>query len=160
MKKNVKKEVDTEIQNLVYKSDNISLYRIDNLIHLFGYQDLTTNDILEILVWGIKNRMNDDAFWNVKLTTSDKQNAKSINIIYWLTGGDKIWKSHNWIWTKEWNELSLVFLEHFDDKIASLIRSAKTFGDLRDRIKNKLASDDFYELGISLDIINKDDILL
>jgi len=160
MKKNVKNDVDGEIKNLVYKSDNIYLYRIDSHIHLFGYQDLTTNDIFEILVWGLKNRMNDDAFWNVKLAVSDKQNAKSINIIYWLTGGDKIWKSHNWIWKKEWNELSQVFLEHFDDKIISFIKGAKTFCDLRDRIKNKLSSEDFYELGISLGIINKDDILL
>lgn len=160
MKKNVKKVVETEIENLIYKSDNISLCRVDNSIHLFGYQDLTINEVFEILVWGIKNRNNDEEFWNVKLTATDKQNARSINIIYWLTGGDKIWKSHNWIWKKEWNELSLVFIEHFDDKIIRLVNSSKTLGDLRNKIKNKLSCEDFYELGLSLDIINKDETLL
>ena len=160
MKKNVKKVVETEIENLIYKSDNISLCRVNNSIHLFGYQDLTINEVFEILMWGIKNRNDDEEFWSIKLTSADKQNARSINIIYWLTGGDKIWKSHNWIWKKEWNDLSLVFLEHFDDKIIKLVKSSKTIGDLRNNIKSKLSCEDFYELGLSLDIINKDDILL
>jgi hypothetical protein len=160
MKKNVKKVVEAEIENVIYKSENISLCRVNNIIHLFGYQDLTINEVFEIFVWGIKNRMDDAEFWNVKLTTADKQNARSINIIYWLTGGDKIWKSHNWIWRKEWNEMSLIFLEHFDEKIIKIVQSSKTMGDLRNKIQNRLSSEDFYEFGLSLDIINKDETLL
>ena len=160
MKKNVKKVVDTELENVIYKSDNISLCRINNAMHLFGYQDLTINEVFEILVWGIKNRDGDDNFWNVKLAAIDKQNARPINIIYWMTGGDKMWKSHNWMWKKEWNDLSLMFVEHFDEKIMGIVKRSKTLGDLRNKLKSKLSSEDFYEMGLTLDLINKDDTLI
>lgn len=157
MKKNVKK---IEVDNIVYKSNNISLYRINNAVHLFGDQDFSLNDIFEIIIWGIKNRNDDEEFWNIKLTTTDKQNSKPINIIYWLTGGDKIWKSNNYIWKNDWIELATTFSEHFEDKINKLVKSAKTFGDLKNKISTKITIEDFYELGIMLDLINKDDTLL
>jgi len=160
MKKNVKKTIETEIKNVVYKLNNISLCRINNNIHLFGYQDLTINEVFEILVWGITNKIDDTNFWNIKLTSTDKQNAMPINIIYWMTGGNKIWKSHNWIWVSDWSKLSIVFLEHFDIKIKKILQNSKTLGELRNKIIKQLAIEDFYELGLKLDIINKDDILL
>jgi len=155
MKKNVK-----EVENLIYKSNNISLHRIDNTIHLFGYQDFSLNEIFEIIIWGIKNNIDDEEFWNIKITLTDKQAAKPINIIYWLTGGDKIWKNSNWIWKNDWNEMSIIFLEHFEDKIKKMIRGSKTTGDLKNKILDKISSEDFYELGLMLQLINIDDTLL
>lgn len=160
MKKNVKKTIETEIKNVVYKSEDMSLHRIDNSLHLFGNQDLTINEVFGILVWGINNKKNDTKFWNTKLTITDKQNAKSVSIIYWMTGGDKIWKSHNWIWNNDWSKLSIVFLENFDVKIKKILGNSKTLGELRDKIRKQLSIEDFYEKGLELGIINKDDILL
>ena len=108
----MKKNVKAEVENLIYKTDNISLHRINNAIHLFGYQDFSLNEIFDIIIWGIKNET-DDEFWNIKISNTDRQNAKPINMIYWLTGGDKTWKSDNWIWKNEWNEMSIIFMEHF-----------------------------------------------
>lgn len=155
MKKIVKKEID-----IIYKSNNITLHRINNTIHLFEDDDYTLNEILDIIIYGLKTKIEDDSFWNIKLSLTDKQNVKPINLIYHLTGGDKVWKQNNWVWKLDWNEMSNTFLEHFDDKIIKLVKASKTLGELRQKIKNNLSGEDFYELGIMLDLINDDDILL
>lgn len=155
----MKKNVKTDVENLIYKTNNISLHRINNTLHLFGYQDFSINEIFEIIIWGIKNDADND-FWNIKITSTDRQNAKPINVIYWLTGGDRIWKNSNLIWKNDWNEMSIIFLEHFEDKIANIIKGSKTLMDLKNRINDTVSSEDFYELGIMLDLVNSDDTLL
>ncbi len=146
--------------SVVYRSGDVSVHRIDGRAHLFGQQDLAIGEAFEMVVWGTRHRPNDEDFWEIKLTQADVQNARPINMIYWLTGGDSIWKTDSWIWDGEWTVLSEVFVEHFGDKIMKAAKSAKTLGDLRRKIKNRLSYEDFYELGISVGIINEDDALL
>jgi hypothetical protein len=159
MKKNVKNAVETELKNLIYESDNMSLYRINNALHLFGGHSLNINDVFEIMIWGIKNNMDDD-FWNTKITSADKDEARSINLIYWLTGGDGMWRIDNNIWKNDWTKMYTVFLDRFDTKIMKIAQSAKTLGDLKNKVKNKLSCEDFYEYGLSMDLIIKDETLL
>ncbi len=155
MKKIVKKEID-----IIYKSNDITLHRINNTIHLFKDDDYTLNEVLDIIIYGLKTKIEDESFWNIKLSLADKQNVKPINLIYHLTGSDKIWKQNNWIWKLDWSEMSNTFSEHFDEKIIKLVKASKTLGELKQKIKNNLSGEDFYELGIMLDLINNDDTLL
>lgn len=151
----MKKNVKAESENLIYKSNNISLHRINGTLHLFGQHDFTANEVFEIVICGINNNI-DAYFWNIKITGADRLGAKPINIIYWLTGGDKIWKSSNLIWKNEWTEMSLIFLEHFEDKITTLLKGAKTLDQLKKNIYSNISSDDFYELGLMLELIITD----
>lgn len=155
----MKKIVRNEVENIIYKSDNISMHRVNGAIHLLGAHDYTINEVFEIIIWGMKNRADDTGFWDIMLTQIDRQDSRPINMIYWFTGGDKIWKSGNWIWKKEWKEMSQIFAEHFDKRMNKLTKTAKTLGDLRDKITKKISCEDFYELGIMLDLINKEDTL-
>lgn len=56
--------------------------------------------------------------------------------------------------------MSIIFLEHFEDKIKKMIRGSKTTGDLKNKILDRISSEDFYELGLMLQLINTDDTLL
>lgn len=126
--------------------------RIDNKLYLHIGNDKTISDIFEIVLLSLKNDYlkKEDDFWNIKITDIDKETCVPINYIYYLTGGDKIWKYNKLeIWTEDWQYMSRIFSEFFDAKILNILNKCKKLKDLRNKILNSsITSEDFYEFGL------------
>lgn len=143
-------------ENLIYKNENTSLTRINGILHLLGQNDYSTNDIFDILAWGISNSPDRD-FWSAKITEADRMVAKPINIIYSMTGGDRVWKKSNLLWKQEWNKMHSIFLEHFEERLLSMLKRSNTLEKLRKKLNDKITCEDFYELGLKLDLVCNDE---
>lgn len=126
--------------------------RIDNKLYLHIGSDKTIDDVFEIVLLSLKMDYlkKEDEFWNIKITDVDKETSKPINLIYHLTGGDRVWKYNKFeIWTEEWAEMSKVFSECFDEKILKILYNCKNLKDLKNKIlKSSISSEDFYEFGL------------
>lgn len=136
----------------IYKSNNLTLERIDNQLILSDNNDNSFNEIFDILIYAIRNDIKDKEFWNTKLNNEDKNLSKPINIIYHLTGSDKIWKIDNYIWKNEWQDMIDIFLNEFEEKILKILNKSKTLKGLKHNLKG-LNSEDFYEFGLKNNLI-------
>lgn len=146
-----------DVETIIYKNESISIVKINDSLHLYN-DVISFNEIFDILIYGIQNQITDQDFWKIKISEQDILNSKPVNLIYFLSGGDSVWKDNN-IYKKEWLEMIDVFIEHFTDRINKVLKIT-TLKDLYTRLKNKLAIEDFYELGLKLDLIHKNEITL
>jgi hypothetical protein len=110
---------------------------------------------MKIYVLNNESILNDTEFWKLKITNTDKYEANSINLIYYLTGGDSIWKlSKNTIWLIDWIELSNILLSKFNKDITKLLSKCLTLNDLKTKMLNgNIKSELFYEYGLKLNLI-------
>lgn len=138
----------------VLKNGNWVLEKIENKLYLSNV-DNTINDVFDMVMLAIKDKeLNSSDFWNTKVSINDKKDANELNMFYWMSGGDKIWKD-NTLWKKDWSEMAEVFSEHFSDRVLLTLNTCKTLSDIKKKIVNKYSSLDFYELGLKLDLINE-----
>lgn len=135
---------------------------IDNKLELIINDDKFINDLFEIVILGINNIsiINDKDFWKLKINNIDKNNANCINLIYYLTGGDKMWKYQSInIWNITWIELSNILLNKFEKEIKKILKSCKTLNDIKINILNgKINSELFYNYGLKENLIKKENI--
>lgn len=132
----------------------------DNKLELIINDDKYINDLFEIVILGLNNSniINDKDFWNLKINKDDKNNVNCINLIYYLTGGDNVWKHHSFnIWNLNWLELSNILLNKFESKIVKLLKSSKTLNDIKINILNgHINSELFYNFGLKENLIKKE----
>lgn len=144
-----------DVEKLIYKNDSISLVRVSDLLHL--YNDVVAyNEIFDILIYGIKNNIKDEEFWNTKITSTDIKNAKIINLIWFLSGAEKVWEDDNPIYKKDWIIMLDVFHEHLGSKIRKILRQT-TLKDLKNRMMKNICIEDFYEVALKEKLVNRNE---
>lgn len=133
---------------------------IDNKLELVINDDKCIIDLFEIVILGINdnNIIKDKEFWNIKINKIDKEYANCIHLIYYLTGGDKVWKYDSLnIWLIDWNNLSLLLMNKYKTKIDKLLKSSKTLNDIKNNILNgSINSELFYNYGLKENLIKKE----
>lgn len=143
---------------VILKIDDWVLERVSGRLNLVNTIDeLATDDIFQIIIWAQKYKsINVEDLWRMRITNEDKINSMPSNLIYYLTGDDKIWK-RNLIWKHDWKDMNSIFLEWFELKIKDVVKKSKTLGQLKNKIKNKIGSEDFYEFGLKFDLLHNNE---
>ena len=144
-----------DVEKILYKNNSISLVRINESLHL--YNDVVTyNDIFEILIYGIQQNVKDEEFWKIKITAADIRNAKIINLIWFLSGGEKVWNEDNRIYKQDWIFMLDIFHEHLGQRIRKILKQT-TLKELRNRMTQYISIEDFYEVALLENLINSND---
>jgi len=143
-----------DVEKLLYKNDSISLVRIDDLLHL--YNDVVSyNEIFDILIYGIKNNIKDEDFWKIKVTATDINNAKMINLIWYLSGDNKVW-TDNRIYKKDWVDMLDVFHLHLGERIHKILKQT-SLKELKKRMMNRISIEDFYEVAMQQNLVHSNE---
>ncbi len=136
---------------------SISREACDNLcfeINNLKLQNFLSFDIGESVaaIMRIKN-FNDKNFWSINIT--DKYyDVDAKKCLYWLTGGDNIWRNNNekkYKWA--WCELSEIFILQYSDIIYDIIDEAKTLNDIKIGFNKYLNSSIIYEFALEHDLL-------
>lgn len=144
-----------DVEKLLYKSNSISLVRINDAIHL--YNDVVSySDIFEILIYGIQQNVKDEEFWKIKINATDIKNAKIINLIWFLSGGEKVWNEDNHIYKQDWIFMLDIFHEHLGQRIRKILKQT-TLKELRDRMYQTICIEDFYEVALKEKLVKSND---
>lgn len=144
-----------DVERLLYKNDSISLVRIDDVLHL--YNDVVShNEIFDILIYGISNNIKDEEFWKIKITSSDIKNAKIINLIWFLSGGKKVWEDESKIFKKDWIIMLDIFHEHLGNKIRKILKQT-TLKELKNRMMKQISIEDFYEVALKENLVYRNE---
>jgi hypothetical protein len=141
-----------DVEKVLYKNDSISLVRINDQLHL--YSDVVCyNEIFEILIYGIEKNITDEEFWKIRLTATDINQAKTINLIWFLSGAEKVWHDENRIYTLEWLDMLDVFHTHLGDKIRKILKQT-TLKEIKQRMLSRIAIEDFIEVAMQENLLN------
>jgi len=148
------KRTDNSNQHIILLIADWRIERLQNKLHLINKIDEhATNDIFEMMKWIKCNKeLSCDDVWNISLSKEDKFNANAANLIYWLTGDDKIWKTDA-VWKYEWKDVTAQFLEWFEHRIKRILKKCQTIGQLKNSLYEEIGSEDFYEFGLKYDLI-------
>ncbi len=135
--------------------------RYDDRLALIIDEDRSIDDVFEVCLLSIENKSltNERDFWKLQLTDADRTGANPITLIYYLTGGDRIWKhNRNNIWAHDWARLGVLFERKFGDRIKKILLNCKTLSDLRSKIlEGPINSESFYDYGLKIGAIRQED---
>lgn len=147
-------------RNVVFSGKGITVYKEKNGTYFFesntsNLSNFITNDFLEAASALVKIREANDSrdLWEIPVT---KQMMNSINIsksIYWITGGDREWKSTNSIYRGTWDEYQSVFEHKLTPMVKNYMHNFKTLGDVRTYLLNNMNLPFIYELSLELNMI-------
>jgi len=121
--------------NFFLEIDNIDF---DNKILSYD-----VSEIVSILMRVTDIKPTDD-IW--KITISDDKDIHSDKTLYWLSGGDKLWKDSKYL--VDWDDVKDTYINSFSDTIYDIIDDSLSFGDIRDGFKKKLNLQVFYEFAL------------
>jgi len=144
-----------DVEKVLYKTNSISLVRIGDLLHLYN-DVISYTDVFEILIYGIQHNVKDEDFWKIKITATDIKNAKVVNLIWFLSGGEKVWEEDNRIYTQDWMYMLDIFHEHLGDKIRKILKQT-TLKELKCRMIQQISIEDFYEVALKENLVNSND---
>jgi hypothetical protein len=92
-----------------------------------------------------------DSIWETKISNIDTYEIKPEKSLYWLTGGHDEWKRNDH-YLGSWSENSQLFTEKFGDRVISIIRESKTFGDIRKEFIKQLNLPKLYNFALEIGI--------
>jgi hypothetical protein len=149
----MKKKKVALMRNFDMWSDN--LIKIDKEGDQYYFEigsDITT-DLAEAVAIMMKFKTKyDNKFWDLQINDINYYDICPEKSLYWLTGGDIEWKLMN-NYKKSWTQSSLIFQEKFGNRIISILRCSKTFGDVRNGFTKYLNLPILYEFALESDLI-------
>lgn len=142
-----KKKVAT-MRKFDFWSDNIIKIDNENGQYYFEIANDVTTDLAEAvsIMMKYKTKVNSN-FWELEIKDVDFYNISPSRCLYWLSGGDLEWKIMN-NYKKTWGECSASFEEKFGDLVLSILKSSKTFKDVRSGFIKKLSLPILYEFAL------------
>lgn len=150
---------------LLIENKDLTVWRIERnagRINLVIDDDRSIDDIYELCLLAIGNKSldGDREFWKLKINEADKAGCNPITLIYYLTGGDKIWKHNKQdVWAFDWAKIGTLLLNQFGDRIKKILQNCKTLQDLRSRIlEGPISPELFYDYGLKIGAIRQEEI--
>jgi len=141
-----KEQKDGETLRLVFQN---------NLIHITENRDgyffeignkVFTEDIVEAVSYMMRNNTwrNED-LWQLEIP--ENAAVDPVKSLYWLSGGDEIWK--NPLYNVKWSEFSQKYVHEFSLDVEYAL-DATTLSDVRQNIIDSLNLDILFEFGLKI----------
>ena len=138
------------MEKILQNSDRIKVVKEKNNQLFFEIENELTSDLSEAIAMIIMLDIHDDHFWGIPYKYN--QDVTIEKTLYWLSGGDNEWISkHNY--SVSWSEIYHLYLENFEHIVINILKSAKTFGDIKKGFIKNLNLPVFYEFALDNDLI-------
>ena len=125
-KKTLLKEIGTKI---IYDDNTIIISREGNEWFFEIGKEMTT-DLGEAVSLLLRNCDASDQVWKTEIKEMNIDNISPEKSLYWLTGGEKEWKTLEH-YNRPWCDCYLDFQEEFGLLVISIIKRSKTLEDMR-----------------------------
>ncbi len=134
--------------SIVFENEEVKVSKGIEGIYYFEIGEFYTHDVLEAVAILMKNpKLKNSKIWDYKF---ESKNTNTINVIYWLSGGDIFWKSPEL--NKDWTEVLTDITNKFEFRVFEAGKKTK-LSDIRKYFKKHLNLDTFYEFALSKHII-------
>ena len=143
-KKTLLKEIGTKI---IYDDKTIIISREGNEWFFEIGKELTT-DLGEAVSLLLRNCDASDEVWKTDIKEMNIDNISPEKSLYWLTGGEKEWKTLEH-YNRPWCDCYLDFQEEFGLLVISIIKRSKTLEDMRKHFIEYLNLPVLYDFALS-----------
>lgn len=143
-KRTLLKEIGTKI---IYDNNTIIISREGNEWFFEIGKELTT-DLGEAVSLLLRNCDTSDPVWKVEIKEIDTNNISPEKSLYWLTGGEREWKTLEH-YNRPWCDCYLDFQEEFGLLVMSIINRSKTLDEMRKHFIEYLNLPVLYDFALS-----------
>ena len=143
-KKTLLKEIGTKI---IYDDNTIIISREGNEWFFEIGKEMTT-DLGEAVSLLLRNCDASDQVWKTEIKEMNIDNISPEKSLYWLTGGEKEWKTLE-NYNRPWCDCYLDFQEEFGLLVVSIIKRSKTLEDMRKHFIEYLNLPVLYDFALS-----------
>ena len=143
-KKTLLKEIGTKI---IYDDNTIIISREGNEWFFEIGKEMTT-DLGEAVSLLLRNCDASDEVWKTDIKEINIDNISPEKSLYWLTGGEKEWKTLE-NYNRPWCDCYLDFQEEFGLLVVSIIKRSKTLEDMRKHFIEYLNLPVLYDFALS-----------
>ena len=143
-KKTLLKEIGTKI---IYDDKTIIISREGNEWFFEVGKEMTT-DLGEAVSLLLRNCDANDQVWKTDIKEMNIDNISPEKSLYWLTGGEKEWKTLEH-YNRPWCDCYLDFQEEFGLLVISIIKRSKTLEDMRKHFIEYLNLPVLYDFALS-----------
>jgi len=143
-KKTLLKEIGTKI---IYDDNTIIISREGNEWFFEIGREMTT-DLGEAVSLLLRNCDANDQVWKTEIKEMNIDNISPEKSLYWLTGGEKEWKTLEH-YNRPWCDCYLDFQEEFGLLVVSIIKRSKTLEDMRKHFIEYLNLPVLYDFALS-----------
>lgn len=145
-----KKTLLEETKKIIYDNNTIKICREDNEWFFEIGKDATT-DLAEGISLLLRKCDVNDPIWKTQIKNDDYQ-INPEKSLYWLSGGDKEWKTLEH-YNKQWCDCHLLFQEEYEETINNILNKSNTFGEVRKHFIKNLNINILYEFALSKKLI-------
>jgi len=111
-----------------------------------------TNDVAEAVSILMKKTSSDDPIWRTEVNKKSLDGILPEKTLYWLSGGDKEWRTlDNYL--EPWSNCYSYYEEEFGKLIIEAVEKSKTLADIRDYFIKYLNLPILYDFAIKIDIV-------
>ena len=143
-KKTLLKEIGTKI---IY-DDNTTIISREGNEWFFEIGKEMTTDLGEAVSLLLRNCDASDEVWKTDIKEINIDNISPEKSLYWLTGGEKEWKTLE-NYNRPWCDCYLDFQEEFGLLVVSIIKRSKTLEDMRKHFIEYLNLPVLYDCALS-----------
>lgn len=147
MKKHRKRKGVADIDQpgcILYQTALTTISETDSEYYFEIANKVLTNDIVEAVAYLMRTTMwQQEAFW--KLPLKQMSNIQPEKGLYWLSGGDDVWK--NPLHTAKWKDVCSLYVGAFGTDVEYLL-DAETLADIRTNIIRHLNLDVMVEFAM------------
>ena len=143
-KKTLLKEIGTKI---IY-DDNTTIISREGNEWFFEIGKEMTTDLGEAVSLLLRNCDASDEVWKTDIKEINIDNISPEKSLYWLTGGEKEWKTLE-NYNRPWCDCYLDFQEEFGLLVVSIIKRSKTLEDMRKHFIEYLNLPVLYDFALS-----------
>lgn|SRR5574343_720658 len=120
--------------------------------YFFEIGDQMTTDVAEaVAIMMRKKELINSELWNLAIEV-DEEMISPEKSLYWLSGGDKEWKTLD-NYNTNWCDCYLDFQEEFGIIITLIVKKSKTLKDIRDRFIRHLNLPILYDFAINRGLV-------
>ena len=143
-RKTLLKEIGTKI---IY-DDNTTIISREGNEWFFEIGKEMTTDLGEAVSLLLRNCDASDEVWKTDIKEMNIDNISPEKSLYWLTGGEKEWKTLE-NYNRPWCDCYLDFQEEFGLLVVSIIKRSKTLEDMRKHFIEYLNLPVLYDFALS-----------
>lgn len=141
-----KKTLLEETKKIIYDNNTIKICREDNEWFFEIGKDATT-DLAEGISLLLRKCDINDSIWKTQIRNNDIDQIIPEKSLYWLSGGDKEWKTLEH-YNKQWCDCYLLFQEEYEETIKNILNKSNTFGEVRKHFIKYLNINTIYEFAL------------
>lgn len=147
-----KKELTkSELSDLLYTNQKVSIYRTKNEWFFEIGKEMTT-DLAEAVAILMKTKEINEDIWNLELNNLKPEEISPAKSLFYLTGGYQEWSTLE-NYSKPWSECCLDFQEEFGLMITKIIKKSKKLSDVKNGFTKYLNLPIIYDFAISKNLI-------